>query len=407
MKIAIATEGSRGDVHPMLALGQALRRMGHTVVVCGPPDSHEDVAQFGFELRPVGMNVRVFLEENAGLIRRSGIKTIRAFKNYVDETAVLQFSQLPDAVADADLVVGAGVQVAAHSAAELHDIPYRYVIYCPAFLPTPDHPPLFVRGQHYPQWCDRALWGLYRRSIWPLIGHLVNGKRAGLGLPPVRDSFRHLVSDQPLVASDPELGEVAPGGDYPAVQVGYLHPEHTDEVPSKVLDFVESGQRPVYIGFGSMADPDPASTTRLVLAAVERAGCRALLSRGWAGFGDAALPDSVHLLDSVPHSKLFPHLQGAVHHGGAGTTATTARAGIPQLVVPHLLDQFYWGEGVHRRGLGPPPVPRTRLDAENLAAGLRELCDNEWLSEQARGVGRSLAERDAPRLVAEALLGSL
>jgi len=407
MRIAIATEGSRGDVHPMLALGQAFERIGHEVVVCGPPDAADDVARFGFAFRPVGMDVRAYLSRHADAIRVGGTKMARASLGYLAEAAVLQFQQLPDAVSDADLVVGAGVQLAAHSAAELHGTPYRYVIYCPAFLPTPEHPPLFVRGQRYPRWCNRMLWGALHAALVPMMGRFVARQRAVLGLPAVRDGLRHLVSDHPVVASDPELGALWPDDRYGAVQAGYLHPEHPDEVPAKVLAFLEAGPRPVYVGFGSMADPDPAGTTRLVLEAVERAGCRVLLSRGWAGFGEGPLPEHIHLLDAVPHSKLFPRLRGAVHHGGAGTTATAARAGIPQLVVPHLLDQFYWGEGVHRRGLGPAPVSRTRLTAERLAAGLRELLENEWLGERAAAVGCALRGRDARQEVARAILDSL
>lgn len=407
MKVVIATEGSRGDVHPMLALAQAFEARGHRVVICGPPDAHEDVSGFGFEFRPVGMNVRAFLSENAGAVRRGGLEILRASKRYLQQTAVLQFEQLPAALADADFVVGAGIQLAAPSAAELHGLPYRYVVYCPAFLPTPDHPPLFVRSQRYPRWWNRTLWWLFLNGSWPLLARFVHQQRARMGLPRLRDSFAHLVSEWPVVASDPELGELAASGRHAAVQAAYLHPTHRDEVPAKVRDFIEAGPRPVYLGFGSMADPDPGSTTRLVLEAVERAGCRALLSRGWAGFGGIPLPENVLLLDSVPHAKLFPHLQGAVHHGGAGTTATSARAGIPQLVVPHLLDQFYWGEGIHRRGLGPAPLPRARLDVAGLAAGLRELCENEWLAERARELGTVLSQRDGASLVAEALLDSL
>lgn len=44
--------------------------------------------------------------------------------------------------------------------------------------------------------------------------------------------------------------------------------------------------------------------------------------RGWGGLGEGFdVPDTVLLLDNVPHDWLLPHCCAVVHHGGAGTTA--------------------------------------------------------------------------------------
>lgn len=83
-----------------------------------------------------------------------------------------------------------------------------------------------------------------------------------------------------------------------------------------------------------------------MLEAARLAGVRLLLSHGWAALGEGeALPTTALAIGPQPHGKLFPRCAAVVHHGGAGTTATAARAGVPQLVVPHCGDQFYWGHG--------------------------------------------------------------
>ena len=58
MRIALAVEGSRGDVHPMLDLGDRFTARGHEVVVCAPPDMRGEVEARRMEFRPVGLDVR-------------------------------------------------------------------------------------------------------------------------------------------------------------------------------------------------------------------------------------------------------------------------------------------------------------------------------------------------------------
>ena len=107
--------------------------------------------------------------------------------------------------------------------------------------------------------------------------------------------------------------------------------------------------------------------------------------------GAQPLPEGVLAIGSVSHARLFPRMAAIVHHGGAGTTTTAARAGVPQIVVPHLFDQIYWGERVTALGLGPPQIRRTQLSAEGLAAALREVLDNEVIQERAQALAGRLA----------------
>jgi len=124
-------------------------------------------------------------------------------------------------------------------------------------------------------------------------------------------------------------------------------------------------------------------------------GCRALVSEGWAGLGRVPLPEGVLAIGSVSHARLFPRVAAVVHHGGAGTTTTAARARVPQIVVPHVLDQVYWGRRVEALGLGPPAIRRTRLTAERLAEAIREAILNEVIQERARELGSAILARVA------------
>jgi vancomycin aglycone glucosyltransferase len=219
--------------------------------------------------------------------------------------------------------------------------------------------------------------------------------------------FAHFLGEAPLLAADEELAPAPRRARVPVEVIGCLHPFDADApLPEKLEAFLASGEPPVYVGFGSMTDPAPAATTRLVLDAVARAGVRAILSRGWAGLGEGPLPEGVMEIGPVSHAALFRRVAVVVHHGGAGTTTMAARAGTPQVVVPHLLDQHYFGARVVDLGLGPPPLLRRRLRADELAAALSSLRDNELVAARAAELGERLRERLRTRDVAGIVLGT-
>jgi vancomycin aglycone glucosyltransferase len=221
------------------------------------------------------------------------------------------------------------------------------------------------------------------------MGKPVNRERAALGLAPTRDIYSLLLGKDPLLAAEERIAPIPP--DAQSVRcIGCLHPFDETPLPEKLEVFLDAGPPPVYIGFGSMTDPDPQRSTALLLDAIERAGVRAIVSEGWAGLGRVSLPSDVEVVGAVDHSTLFRRVAVVVHHGGAGTTTTAARSGVPQILVPHVLDQFHWAARIQRLGVGPPPLARRKLTADGLAHSLRAVCENEWLAENAAELGERL-----------------
>ncbi|KAH7393778.1 hypothetical protein DE146DRAFT_660003 [Phaeosphaeria sp. MPI-PUGE-AT-0046c] len=144
----------------------------------------------------------------------------------------------------------------------------------------------------------------------------------------------------------------------------YTPPEH-------LATFLSNGPPPIYIGFGSIVVDDPNGLTKLLLEAVQLAGVRAIISKGWGGIGGENVPDNVLLLGNCPHDWLFQRVSCVVHHGGAGTTAAGIALGVPTVVVPFFGDQPFWGQMIARAGAGPKPVPFKQMNAEILAASIK------------------------------------
>jgi UDP:flavonoid glycosyltransferase YjiC (YdhE family) len=164
--------------------------------------------------------------------------------------------------------------------------------------------------------------------------------------------------------------------------------------PKELVDFINNGSLPIYIGFGSMTSRHPERLTQVVLEALNRSGQRAILLSGWAGLGKVDLPESIFVCDSVPHDWLFPHMAAVVHHGGASTTAEGLRAGVPSIVVPFFADQPLWGQRVADLGVGSSPIPYKELSAERLAAAIEVAVSDEAMRDRAIAIGQRIREED-------------
>jgi UDP:flavonoid glycosyltransferase YjiC (YdhE family) len=140
--------------------------------------------------------------------------------------------------------------------------------------------------------------------------------------------------------------------------------------PSDLQSFLSSGPPPIYIGFGSIVLEDSIRINAAILDAVNAAGVRAIISKGWSNLkGEHS--DNLYFIGDCPHEWLFQHVAAVVHHGGAGTTACGLRNARPTIIVPFFGDQPFWGDMVAAAGAGPVPIPHQELSAATLAEGIR------------------------------------
>ena len=381
MRILIAGYGSRGDMQPMFALGLALRSRGHVVTMSGPPDFKDWSAELTLPFVAAGKSSQAIVQR--GITSSGRIRPLFMLRE-TRRMGRQQFAPLEALVARSDIMVASGITAAGASLAEKFHIPYIFVGLCPQVIPSEDHPHPMIPWQNLPRWMNRLTWRLGSLSNNLVFRSLINEERARLGLAPIRDFWSHLIFHRLVIASDPMLAPLPPDTPAGVRHTGALFMPEPDDLPGDVEEFLRAGPPPVYIGFGSMPDQDPVRTSRRILDAVRKAGARVLLSRGWAGLGAVELPSNAIVIGPTPHGKLFPRCAAIVHHGGAGTTAVAARSGAPQVVIPHLLDQFFWCHRVWKLGLSPPPIPKSLLQTEVLAGALLTCLKDSALRERAR-----------------------
>jgi sterol 3beta-glucosyltransferase len=414
MRILMLTLGSRGDVEPFIALALGLQRAGHEPVLCTSNRFGPMIEAQGLRHAAMSDGFVELLESAQGRagLERSGTLwgMLQTAARLAREVGPLQLQIQRDAWAAAqalrpELILHHLKITGAPDIAHRLGVPAFLLLLVPMVQPTAALPCPVLADLPF----DLGLRGAWRRLGYRLVSQLttrfgtgpVKRWRREQGLPP-RPRVMDLLHDAhgrpvPLLHGHSECLLPRPP-DWPAhaAATGYWRlPAASHWAPPPALQaFLDAGEAPVYVGFGSMAGRHPRRLAALVIEALQLAGVRGLIARGWGGLQPGDVPPQVHLIDEAPHDRLLPLMAAVVHHGGAGTTAAGLLAGKPTVICPFFGDQPFWGRQVHQLGLGPVPLPQRRLTAERLAAAIHEAVHSAPIREAAEAMGARLRAED-------------
>lgn len=387
LNIAMLIVGTRGDVQPFVAIAKRLQEYGHRVRLATHANFRSFVTSSGIEFYPLGGDPRALAEymaRNKGFLP-SGPSEISFQRK---QLKAIVNSLLP-ACTEPDIDSGAPFRAQAiianppayghvHVAEALH-VPL-HIFFTMPWTPTAEFPHPLARGtQSAGYWLsylvvDILIW-------WGIRGIINDLRKKKLKLPPIAylSAYYGSISDLPTgYMWSPHLVPKPKDWGHLVDVVGYcfLNSGNNYSPREKFLQWLQDGPKPVYIGFGSMPLEDPLKTTRMILEALKKTGQRGIIDKGWGNLGNFnEIPKHVFLLEDCPHDWLFPQCVAVIHHGGAGTTAAGLRAGCPTTIVPFFGDQYFWGDRVHDRGVGPAPIPISQLTMESLCEAIRFMLD--------------------------------
>lgn len=401
-RIAIATIGTRGDVQPYLSLALALKTLGYSVVLGANADFEDMITGYDIEFHSLGDSIQSFLQQSQfeDVMSQNMLMSMPALlrdgQKIVDTAArqAWKMAQGADAIL-LNMNTSFGIDIA-----EALDIPAIMTALQPLNTTSefplcaytgPDLGPAFNRLSYATTSVQQAYYDLPRNRLRRELLGLEPRKKGGVFKDNEGRNLTTLYAYSPLVSPRPR--------DWPksAIVTGYwqLQDDTGWEPSERFKAFLAAGSKPVYIGFGSM--PFGAErNTQILKEAVARWGGRAVVSRGWGGINPDDLPDSIYAIARAPHDKLFQHVAGVVHHGGAGTTAAGLYAGRPTFVVPQAIDQPYWGRRVQKLGCGPAPVWLRKLTPQILARSLYELVTHTEYARNAEALSAQLKTEDGP-----------
>lgn len=396
MRIAVVANDTRGGVQPYAALAAGLKAAGHDMICVAPLEFASLFASLHLPFSPLTIDAAQ-MRDATRVAERGIAQTLQFVANETPKHLAMWTKEALSACEGVDCITGGvGGMVVALGVADKLGVPFVETHLQPVSAPSLTYPGFLWPNP--PAWLgdtgikmshmisDFGIWMPFKSAMAKVrknVLKLEGLSRASVGQPKLYGFSPHVV---PVEFKPPQKGEVT----------GYwnLPPKFNDTPPSGLEEFLQRPGPVISVGFGSMANDDPAQVSALVVEAARKAEVRMVLLSGWGGLADASDNDTMFTAQAVAHEWLFDRVDGAVHHGGAGTTGATFRAGIPTTVVSFSMDQPFWGSRVYELGCGPKPIPRKSLSADRLAEAMASMINSKSINERAKALGASISEED-------------
>jgi len=387
MKIAIVVNGTRGDVQPMFALATGLIKNGHQIICCAPPENEELAKRYSIPFVAFGPNYKELFKQNAQM---KGGATKSPSPAQMKKETENQINLLPELLKGSDLVLGVGFVLGVHTVADILKVPYRFVIFYPILLGTSNTDPFI----------NRLMFGFGKSMTNMVMKSFINKKRADVELQPIKDVWANWMGDHVVVACDKELNAVHEGVSFNFTQTGFILLPSQTGLPTNVEKFLNSGKPPVFIGFGSNPVSRPEKYNQIFDEVSKATNQRLIVSKGWADLSENNTSNVLYV-DEMPFDLLFPRLTAIVYHGGTGTMAAVARAGIPQIAFPFMADQFENSKQIVKLGLGPKACDFKKISADILISSINECVTNKRYRENALEISTKLQNSNGLELTIE------
>ncbi|KAL6721088.1 Sterol 3-beta-glucosyltransferase [Lecanora helva] len=418
VRITCLTIGSRGDVQPYIALCKGLLAEGHKPKIATHAEFEPWVRNHGIDFAPVDGDpaelMRICVEN--GMFTYSFLKEASVkFRGWIDELLTSAWK----ACQNTDILIESPSAMAGIHIAEALGVPYfraftmpwtRTRAYPHAFA-VPDH----KMGGSY----NYITYVMFDNVFWKAIAGQVNRwRKRDLGL-------RSTSLDKMQPNKVPFLYNFSPSVVVPPLDysdwirvTGYWFLDEASDwtPPQELTDFIAKARKDdkkiVYIGFGSIVVSDPAALTKTVVDSVLKADIRCILSKGWSdrlGNQDAAVPEvplppEILQIKSAPHDWLFKQIDAATHHGGAGTTGASLRAGIPTIVKPFFGDQFFFGSRIEDLGVG---ICMKKLNVSVFSRALWEATHSQRMIIKAKVLGEQIRKENGVATAIQAIYRDL
>ena len=390
MRIALATVGTTGDVRPFAALARALVDAGHAVTTVSWPVHRDALTVPGGHFIAAGPHVgteaiRTTAERAAA--ERNPLRQVEILRDFHLADGAAHYRALLDALAGRDLVVLHGIHALAHAAVLDLGVRWATAVFDPVLLPTASAPPA---GMPNLGPLNRVGWWFLDRMLarpgaaLDVVLAQAGSDQRGLQLFRARSPLLHLVACSPAIIRVPR--------DLPAtthVTGAWVMRGAPAPLPPDLDAFLAEGEAPVVVTFGSMSRADTRAVSETVDAMVS-SGYRVVHDGGPV---DDERPGTISIA-GVDHRSLFGRAALVVHHGGAGTTHTVCASGVPSVVVPHVGDQRFWADRLHRIGVAGQPIAAGDVTGGRLVAAIEAALSDRSMHERAQELGRRMRTED-------------
>ncbi|KAF5382484.1 hypothetical protein D9615_002991 [Tricholomella constricta] len=404
MHFVCLTIGSRGDVQPYIALGLGLKKEGHRVTIVTHEEYRDWIQDFDIGHRTAGGDPGALMKlsvDNKMFSPDFFRESLTNFRPWLDQLLLDAW----DACRDADVLLESPSAMAGVHIAEALNIPYFRTFTMP-WTKTTEFPHAFLSPPVESPTFNSASYVLFSNVLWTATSGQINKWRRNVLKLPNTD-MGHLAQSKIITIynfSQAVVPKPLDWGDTTIIS-GYWFLDKPDlnwAPPQDLLDWMDKARKDgkpiVYIGFGSITVPHPNRVTSRLVKAVLQSDVRAVICKGWSSRmkddekeSDVVIPPECYVIDKIPHDWLFPKIDAALHHGGAGTTGASLRAGIPTLIKPWFGDQFFWSARVQRLGAG---LRVLSMRVSDLTHALTKATTSPAMKAKAAAVGERIRAED-------------
>jgi len=410
MKVGLQTWGTDGDFYPFLALAIGLKNAGHEVTIAYTSIDDKDYScrddVHGIQL--IKANLENFDSKNsnpyainatAGSFKEYSI----LLRQYFDPHSEQMYAGSERLCMENDIVIGHTVCHTLLTASQKFNCPRISLVLTPLVVRSKFVSPIGIQMGGF---INSLLWnigGIVATKSWFKPANQIR-KREGLSA--IKSLQKELFTSDILtiVAASESLISRPADWSENIQMTGFLNLPSTDSNYWKMAEdlkaFVNAGEPPVYMTFGSCMQFDLKASTQLLVEAARLSGKRAIIQSDWSNLKKPADPN-IYCIENAPHSKIFPHCSLIVHHGGAGTTQSALLAGKPSVVVAHGFDQSYWGKQLEINGVSGNVLKRNGITADELAKEISFISESQSASHKAAQIGEFMRNENGVKKVIE------
>ncbi len=402
MKAILFSLGTRGDIEPFLAIAQLLKAKNWNVICVFPEQFRKTVEDMGFSFKGFpkefldlmdGKEAKMYMSGQGSILKRIGflIKMARDGMKLSKDILALQHSiqetEKPD-------------KVIYHPKCNYSILwgianPGKSMLFSP--IPGVAHPIRHI-----------TILGNYGRILNVLsvsLGNLMKAlilkrysKQFRQDYPEIKITVRSIIKailkkEKTLYAISNSLFSKPEYWPITAHVVGYFERDKTInwKPDNELQEFLNEHKKIVFITFGSMMNSNPIEKTRIIIEVLAKRKIPAIINTSWGGLEKPQdFPSHIHFVDNIPYDWIFPRMYAIVHHGGSGTTHTALKYSCPSLVIPHILDQFFWSKLISKQNLGPKGISIKRINNSNFENRLVDLMDNVDFKRNTRIISQKM-----------------
>lgn len=395
MKLTVITYGSEGDNRPLVALCRGLQNSGHDVLFLGERSIESFANRSGIPFQALDGDMKATVQPGGPLHRLMNEgghpgTMAKACADFATENTKSWMNSLLLASQNSDGIIFSGF--AGYIALSVAEYLNKPIIGAGLFpvSPTKEFPSSLIPPLPLPGWLNYfshkammgILWHLFRRSVNEARKEICGqaARRTAWSGYPIAYGISPCLLPQPQ--DWPEEWQMCGA---------WYQPDSSWSPDQALIDFLDKGEPPIYVGFGSMSGFD--SKRLLKILSPSLAERRVVYAPGWSEYDASLLPTETFIIDNIPHDWLFPRVSLVIHHGGAGTSHTATKSGTPSLVIPFTGDQFFWAQRLAQIGVAPKPKSMIKIDTQVFTKMLKDT-SSQTIIEKSRALAQRMRAED-------------